>query len=52
VDSFRAMDKELIINTLQKVNWNKSLAARKLGISRSNLYEKIAKYKIEQVIEC
>jgi sigma-54 dependent transcriptional regulator, acetoin dehydrogenase operon transcriptional activator AcoR len=52
VDSFRAMDKELIINTLQKVNWNKSLAARKLGISRSNLYEKIEKYKIEQVIEC
>ncbi|MEH7130298.1 sigma 54-interacting transcriptional regulator [Neobacillus drentensis] len=46
VNSFRWMEKELILNTLQNVNWNKSLAARKLGISRSNLYEKIAKYEI------
>jgi sigma-54 dependent transcriptional regulator, acetoin dehydrogenase operon transcriptional activator AcoR len=49
VNSFRAMEKELIINTLKNVNGNKSLAARKLGISRSNLYEKIAKYHIETV---
>jgi sigma-54 dependent transcriptional regulator, acetoin dehydrogenase operon transcriptional activator AcoR len=51
VNSFRGMEKELIIHTLQNVNWNKSLAARKLGISRSNLYEKIAKYHIEPVNE-
>ncbi|MEH7155749.1 sigma-54 interaction domain-containing protein [Neobacillus drentensis] len=44
--SFKGMERELIINTLHKVNGNKSLAARKLGISRSNLYEKIAKYNI------
>lgn len=49
VNSFREMDKELILNTLNGVYWNKSLAARLLGISRSNLYEKIAKYNIEQV---
>jgi sigma-54 dependent transcriptional regulator, acetoin dehydrogenase operon transcriptional activator AcoR len=49
--SVREMEKEVIINTLQHVNGNKSLAARKLGISRSNLYEKIAKYKIELVKE-
>lgn len=47
VNSFREMEKELITKTLADVYWNKSLAARKLGISRSNLYEKIAKYKIE-----
>ncbi|NHC42495.1 sigma 54-interacting transcriptional regulator [Bacillus sp. MM2020_1] len=49
VNSFRGMEKELIIHTLENVNWNKSLAARKLGISRSNLYEKLAKYHIEPV---
>jgi sigma-54 dependent transcriptional regulator, acetoin dehydrogenase operon transcriptional activator AcoR len=51
VKSVREMERELIITTLQKVNGNKSLAARKLGISRSNLYEKIEKYKIESVNE-
>jgi sigma-54 dependent transcriptional regulator, acetoin dehydrogenase operon transcriptional activator AcoR len=51
VISVREMEKELIINTLQKMNGNKSLAARKLGISRSNLYEKIAKFQIEPVNE-
>jgi DNA-binding NtrC family response regulator len=49
VNTVREMERELIITTLQKVNGNKSLAARILGISRSNLYEKIAKYKIELV---
>jgi sigma-54 dependent transcriptional regulator, acetoin dehydrogenase operon transcriptional activator AcoR len=49
VNSISEMEKELIRNTLDHVYWNKSLAARKLGISRSNLYEKIAKYNIEQV---
>ncbi|MFB3168368.1 sigma 54-interacting transcriptional regulator [Neobacillus sp. 179-C4.2 HS] len=48
-NSIREKEKELIRNTLDHVYWNKSLAARKLGISRSNLYEKIAKYNIEQV---
>lgn len=51
VKSVSEMERELISNTLQKVNGNKSLAARILGISRSNLYEKIAKYKIEPVNE-
>ncbi|WP_144552315.1 sigma-54-dependent Fis family transcriptional regulator [Bacillus sp. X1(2014)] len=51
VNSFSGMEKDLIINTLHNVNWNKSQAARKLGISRSNLYEKIAKYHIEPVKE-
>lgn len=51
VNSFKGMEKELIIHTLHQLNWNKSLAARKLGISRSNLYEKIAKYNIEAVNE-
>ncbi|WP_419888220.1 sigma-54 interaction domain-containing protein [Neobacillus niacini] len=49
VKTINEMEKELIRNTLDHVYWNKSQAARKLGISRSNLYEKIAKYNIEQV---
>jgi sigma-54 dependent transcriptional regulator, acetoin dehydrogenase operon transcriptional activator AcoR len=48
-NSVREMERELIITTLQRVKGNKSLAARILGISRSNLYEKIAKYNIETV---
>lgn len=36
-----------IEETLRWANGNKSVAARALGISRKNLYEKIARYRIE-----
>ena len=39
-------EKELIINTLIETNGNKAAAARKLGIERSTLYEKLKKHAI------
>ncbi|MDT8860185.1 sigma 54-interacting transcriptional regulator [Alkalihalobacillus sp. MEB130] len=38
---------QLIVDTLQKANKNKSKAAKMLGISRSALYDKLKKYQIQ-----
>lgn len=40
-------EKYVIINTLEKENGNKNAAAKKLGISRASLYNKINKYSIQ-----
>jgi len=37
---------QLLTDTLEKTNWNKKLAARRLGISRNTLYRKLRKYNI------
>lgn len=42
-----ANEKELILSTLSKVNYNKSKAARILNIDRKTLYNKIKQYGIE-----
>jgi two-component system, NtrC family, response regulator AtoC len=43
------LEAEYISETLKAVRGNKSEAARILGISRKNLYEKLARYKTEAV---
>lgn len=40
-------EKELILKTLNKTNWNKSKAAKLLNISRKTLYNKLNKYNID-----
>jgi len=40
-------ERELIKDTLQKVNWNKYRAAQILGVARSTLYGKIRKYGLK-----
>ncbi|MFS0785048.1 sigma 54-interacting transcriptional regulator [Shouchella sp. 1P09AA] len=40
-------EKEWLIDSLAEANGNKQLAAKKLGISRTTLYEKLAKFHIE-----
>ncbi len=40
-------EKHLISKTLQAVKWNKYQAAKLLGITRSTLYSKIQRYKLE-----
>ncbi|BDR77587.1 transcriptional regulatory protein [Clostridium tetani] len=40
------VEKDIILETLIYCNWNKTLAAKKLNISRTSLYEKIAKHNI------
>lgn len=42
----RAMEKQLIEETLKQMNGNKSATARKLGISRVTLYNKMKKFEI------
>ena len=39
---------EMLLQTLEDVNWNKTAAAERLGISRSTLYEKLKKYHIRR----
>lgn len=42
-----ANEKELIVSTLRKVNYNKSKAARLLNIDRKTLYNKLKQYRID-----
>ena len=46
-DSIYEFEKMTIIKCLEAVNYNKSKAAKILGISRPTLYEKLEKYKEE-----
>ena len=36
----------LLQNALEECNWNKKLAAHRLGVSRATLYNKLKKYQI------
>jgi transcriptional regulator with PAS, ATPase and Fis domain len=42
------MERETIVRVLSETRWNKSTAATRLGLSRSQLYERIRKYGLEQ----
>ncbi len=40
-------EKHHIMNTLERVGWNKTIAAKKLNINRQTLYNKIKQYNID-----
>jgi len=39
-------ERDLILSVLAECNWNRNKAARKLGINRTTLYNKIKKYNL------
>ena len=45
-DTLEQVEKEMILETLESVNWNISKCALLLGISRNTLYRKLNKYGI------
>lgn len=45
-NSSMIIEKELIIEELKKLNWNQTHVAKKLGVTRRTLYNKIKKYGI------
>ncbi len=45
--SLEGIEREMILSTIEAVGGNKSEAARKLGINRRTLYNKLQKYGIE-----
>ncbi len=46
MEEVRDAERELLLRTLQECNWNRSLAAKKLGIGRRTLYDKMARLGI------
>jgi transcriptional regulator with PAS, ATPase and Fis domain len=47
-DTLIEREKEMILKTLHETYGNKAAAARKLGIQRSTLYEKLKKYELDK----
>lgn len=46
--TMRQVEQRHLLHVLDAVNWNKSKAARVLGVSRKTLYTKLSEYGIEQ----
>ena len=47
-DAITSLEKEMIIEGLQRNKWNKTRAAKDLGISRANLIRKIHEYELDR----
>jgi DNA-binding NtrC family response regulator len=46
MDDVREAERDVIVRALRECNWNRSLAARRLGIGRRTLYDKLARLGI------
>jgi two-component system response regulator FlrC len=47
--SLREMEKVLVLKTLESVGWNRTMAARKLGITTRTLRNKLKIYREEGI---
>lgn len=48
-ESLEEFEKNIILNTLKQVNYNKEQTAKILGIDLATLYRKLKKYQIEEI---
>lgn len=48
-DIIKEVEKEVILDCLNKTEWNKNKTAKLLGISRAGLYKKIEEYALESM---
>jgi len=46
MDEVRQLEREILIRALRECDWNRSQAARRLGIGRRTLYDRMARYGI------
>jgi DNA-binding NtrC family response regulator len=46
LDEVRELEKDILVRALRDCDWNRSQAARKLGIGRRTLYDRMARYGI------
>ncbi|MCF7794553.1 MAG: sigma 54-interacting transcriptional regulator [Candidatus Cloacimonetes bacterium] len=47
-DAVEDLEKQMIVNVLNEVDWNQTQAAKKLGLSRQGLIKKLQRYKLER----
>ena len=47
-DALEELEKQMILEGLERTGWNKSKLAKELGISRAGLITKVAKYQLEK----
>ena len=47
-DALEALEKQMILEGLERTGWNKSRLAKELGISRAGLITKVTKYELEK----
>jgi DNA-binding NtrC family response regulator len=48
LSDLRSLERDTILRVLQECEWNKARAAKRLGVTRTQLYGRIQKYGIEQ----
>lgn len=47
-DALEELEKQMILDGLERTGWNKSKLAKELGISRAGLITKVSKYQLEK----
>lgn len=47
-DAVEELEKQMILNVLEELDWNQTQAAKKLGLSRQGLIKKLQRYKLER----
>jgi transcriptional regulator of acetoin/glycerol metabolism len=46
MNEVRELERDILVRALRECDWNRSQAARKLGIGRRTLYDRMARYGI------